>query len=342
MSGLLDSNEPVTEEAAANEIMQEYGFEPAPEPEQAQAIALEPGPLPTFEDLSGEEAAEPEQLTELDNEFAEAERRLSKAILYRQLIKGRFFDGDSELVLEVESELKEFVKKQYLVLSGAGVAPVVTQVVEKDFSTEEITALKELAGRILKKPNLLDAPKPPQLQPRPVSKPIPVATPQVAKKPPVAPAKRPQLQTRKVPEDVPQSKPVAKPAAKPVQKPQQVRTPVLGKLTVPADESVIEENGQKFKVHYVDMPNIDEFGIMDGGKIRKMADKGTCILSNGIQVFKDGGMVQKVIKSALTNNVDIPGRLPWPTNDQLSVMSQNNALEAVTKYPSLNAVLGRK
>jgi hypothetical protein len=344
--GLLDTDAPLTEDKAAEQIMQEYGFETAPvqEPESLlpdDGTYPEPGPEPdsAIEDL---ETRPVEEATELDNEFAEAERRLSKAILYRELIKGHFFNGDSELVLEVEAELKDFVKKQYLILSGAGPAPVVTSEVEKDFSPDEITALRELANRILKTPKLLDAPKAPQLQPKPVPKQVAPVPPAPAKKPPVAPAKRPQLQTRKVPEEVVQAKPTVKPAPKPAQKTQQVKKPIPTgpvTLTLPAEKSVIEENGQQYKVHYVDMPNIDEFGIMDGGKIRKMADKATCLLSNGIQVFKDGALIRKVIKSALTSNTNIPGRIPFPSNDQMSTITQNNALEATTRYPTLQSIL---
>jgi hypothetical protein len=337
MSGLLDGDAPITEEGAATEIMQELGFETAPVPEPVEvhtagvAVEVDPADEPA---LYEEETAEPE----LGDEFEEAERRMSKAILYRELIRGRFFGGDSDLIAEVEAELKGFVKAQYLILSGAGAPPTVTQVVEKDFLPDEITALKELANRILKTPKILEAPKAPKLQPKPVPK-VVAPTPQpVPKKPPVVPAKKPQLQTRKVPEEIAATKPAPKPVAKQI-KPQR---PALTKLTAPENKAIVEENGQKFQIRYTEMSNVDEFGIMDGRKIRGMSNGDTCMLSNGIQVKKDGETIFKVLRAALANSDNIPGRLPFPTREQMTAMSQITALEATNRYPSLDAVLGRR
>jgi hypothetical protein len=341
MAGLLDGDAPITEEGAATEIMQELGFETAPVPEPVDPQLLQGTSTPIEEPEDLEEESDPlSSEPELGDEFEEAERRMSKAILYRELIRGRFFGGDSDLITEVEAELKGFVKTQYLILSGANTAPVVAQPVEKDFNPDEITALKELANRILKTPKILEAPKAPKLQPKPVPKAVAPVPPPAPKKPPVAPPKKPQLQTRKVPEEVAVTKPVQKPVVKPAAKPQKPTGPA--KLTVPEHNSVIEENNQRFRILHVEMSNIDEYGIMDGGKIRTMSNGSTCLLSNGIQVKKDGETVFKILRSALPNDSKIPGRLPTPSREQFAALSQLNAMEATNKYPSLDAVLGRK
>ena len=160
--GLLDE---IDEDKIAASIMQEAGFEedntvvqePAVEPEQVGQVAG----VETNQEVETPEPYQ-EETSELDIEFTAAERRLSKAILYRELIRGSFFDGNSELVSEVEAELKEFVKQQYLALSGKPKETAVA--VEKDFSGDEIVALKSLAERIIKNAKVLNekpVPKPP-------------------------------------------------------------------------------------------------------------------------------------------------------------------------------------
>ena len=317
--GLLDG---IDEAKVANDVMQELGFN------DNDVVVQEPTPTYTQEDPV-EPTYEPEEApTELDSEYEAAERRMSKAILYRQLIKGRFFDGDGELIIEVEGELKEFVKKQYLVLSGSLNAQVI-QPTEKDFTNEEVTVLKSLAGQIIKRPKLLEAKpvKPPQLQPRPVP---------VAQKP--VENKKPELKPRRVPEEANQPKP-SKPAK---QEPKPVRLINNTKLNIPADESVVEENSQRYKIKYVEMPNIDEYGIMDGGKIRKLGDGETCMLTNGIQVVKKGGNCNKILRTLITNNQNVPGRLPFPSIGEMASLSERIATQATSHYPSIDGILGRK
>jgi hypothetical protein len=326
--GLLDG---VDENKVASDVLSEFGFEESNDaPETVEAVQqAQTETLETNEESQSD-------LSELDNEFQEAERRISKATLYRQLIRGRFFDGEGDLVLEVEAELKEFVKKQYLGLSG--ISQVVKQVVEKDFSNEEVLALKSLAERIIK--SAKDKPvKTPQLQPRAVSKTDATIRSPITKKQPQPQVKKPQLQVRRVPEEAQQN--TLKQTPKPSQKTQPV-IPAIKKLTVPPDESILEENGQKYRIKYVGMPDVDEFGIMDGGKIRKLQDKQTCVLSNGIQVFKNGASVSKVIKTAVVSNANVPGRLPFPSSDQITAMSESNAIQAANKLPpTLGSILGR-
>jgi hemin uptake protein HemP len=321
--GLLDG---IDEAKVANDVMQELGFN------DNDVVVQEP--TPTYQEES-QSAPEPsydsvDAPTELDSEFEAAERRLSKAILYRQLIKGRFFDGDGELIIEVENELKEFVKKQYLVLSGA-LKQISVVTAPKDFLPEEITVLKSLAGQIIKRPKLLEAKpvKTPQLQPRPVP---------VVQKPVEAP-KNPELKPRRVPEEAQAKLPPKQPNK---QDPKPVRLINNTKLTIPKDESVVEENGQRYKIKYIEMPNIDEYGIMDGGKIRKLGDNESCMLTNGIQVIKNGQSCHKILRTLITNNQNVPGRLPFPSIGEMQVLSERIATQATSHYPSIDGILGRK
>ena len=347
MSGLLDG---IDEDKAADQVMQELGYEKdeTPIPEDT-VVSHFVGEIPTEETLEqisvhfpGESYPE-EESTELDQEFLSAERRLLKATLYRQLIKGRFFDGDEELVLEVEAELKEFVKKQYLISSGAASPPqaeIITRVVEeKVFSPEEITALKGLANRIIKNPKLIETKpvvKPAQTAPKPISKPIAYVPPASPQKPAVAPAKKPTLRARRVPEEV-QSKPIPKPQQK-QKTTQQVNNVVAS--SVPSNDSVIEENGSRFRIKYVEMPNIDEYGVIEGAKIRNLQSGRTCVLSNGIQVYKDGTVCQKIIKTLLTNNQQMPGRVPFPSIQEMERITESQSTLAASRQPTVEGILG--
>ena len=108
----------------------------------------------------------------------EVEMRLEKAQYYRLLLNGSFFDevGNTQVADQVESEIREFVRGRMQVLVGVTAPePVKTAL---PFSEAEILAirtlalpevaeaLKALAAKVLKKPEILTA-KPPPIKPIP-------------------------------------------------------------------------------------------------------------------------------------------------------------------------------
>lgn len=344
----------ILDEDTADSVMTSLGFEEVPDDSGLQMF-VEPSPVVTQKDeVVVEEQVPTEEETEIDAELTEAEERLAKAQLYKQFITGSIFDGNGPGVKEVSDEFRTFARRQLQILLG-----VVPKVDESHFSEDEVKILKVFIGRILQNPKLMEQPKPNQPQSKPSSKLSSPVVQQAASKPPAAPPKKPQLRSRQVPEEAVAPKPTITPASKPASKlvaqaqpPKQVKSsptkPGSQSTTVPADEAVIEDGGTRYKIRYVDMPNIDEFGIMDGGMIRQLSDGGSCVLSNGIQVLKQDNKVSKILKTALAAYTPVPGRLPFPSISQMQQISLNNATQQVSHLPinqgklSVDAILGRK
>jgi len=352
--GLLDN---VDELKVANSVMAELGFEddnqhqpqpqffqPQQELQQAQQQLTQQVEQATY--VVEEDSEEDEQNEIIDAELTEAEIRLSKAQLYKQFITGSIFDGNGAGVKEVSDEFRDFARRQLQILLG--VTPKVDQ---SQFTEDEVKVLKIFTNRILQNPKLLQdkpakQPQTPQLQPRPVSKPVPVVQAPPPPKPVIQPPKKPQLRSRQVPEEV-QSKPAqAKPPKTRLKLSEQPIAKTLAnppKMAVPENGSVVEENGRHYRIRYSDMPNIDEFGVMDGGKIRMLGNGESCILSNGIQVFKTGNEVSKVLRTAFAPNTNVPGKTPFPSNEQMAAITANQAVQAAGRLPpTLNSILGRK
>lgn len=335
--GLLDG---IDEDKVANSVMETLGFENEPneEPEQEEVVTTEPEYL-----QETKEYEEPEQ--ELEQQLSEVERRLAKAQLYKQLITGSLFDGEeNDIVEEVEKEFKDYARNQLQLLMGLTVKHEEPPVIVNQFTDEEAQLLKLLAETL--KTNISKKQQKPQKQPvKPAPKPVvttkPVAQPTKPVAQPKSPAKKPQLRKREVPEEVPTQKTRTTAKSKPASKPIPYIPPIKT-LSVPEDGSIIEENGQKYKVRYVGMPNIDEYGIMDGGKIRRMANGQTCMLSNGIQVVKIGNEVSKVLKTVIVTDQKVSGRVPFPNVNQMAVITEQMAQSQVQHLPpTLGAILGK-
>lgn len=119
-----------------------------------------------------------ESIYSVQEHMDEVEMRLEKAQYYRLLLNGSFFDevGNAQVAEQVESEIREFVRGRMQVLVGV-TAPEPIKVA-LPFSEAEILAirtlalpevaeaLKALAAKVLKKPEILTA-KPPPIKPAP-------------------------------------------------------------------------------------------------------------------------------------------------------------------------------
>jgi hypothetical protein len=330
--GLLDD-----EDALASKVMEELGFENAPVLEEIEAPPMQEVVEPPDTFVTQELFVEtPAQKTVPP--ITEVELRLAKAHLYNQIISSPLFEGEGEVVQEVEEEFQSFARKQLQTLLGIAAPaeqPVVQQA-QPQFSDEEVVILRRLIERVSQSPKVLEPVKPqvrakPQpAAPAPKPTPIPRPAPAPAKAPKPA---RPTLKVRKVPEEVPQKvkpAPAQKQTTAPAPKPPQQVNPRV----IPADGSTIEENGKKFLIKYVQMHAIDEFGLMDGAKIRKLGNKQGCVLSNGIQVFRDGETYTKVLRTVLTSNEHTPQHKPFPSRKALEKITESAANRATGKLPS--------
>lgn len=337
MAGLLDN---IDEDKIANLVMANLGFE---DDTTSQSEITDTQSETKDQVESTEEETEEVDLDEADN-------RLAKAQLYRQFITGKIFDGNGLIVNEVEKEFQDFARKRLQILLG--LLPQESKVVVQaklPFDEDEIKVLKILIDgikiRILKDPSFVKPKTNKQPKLRPITTPIPSAGIPEPKKVETVVAKKPQLKLKQVPEEVSQQQPkpkktVIQPVDKTVSK---STTSLINSSHIPNDDTVVEENGTKFKIKHVAMSNIDEYGIMDGAKIRALDNKKSATLSNGIQVFKDGDEVFKILKTQISNVTSIPGRVPFPSIAQMNAMSEAIATQQSHAYESvsISKILGR-
>lgn len=88
-----------------------------------------------------------------DTQMSEVERRLELAQYYRLLLNDSLFNNRSEAAATVEAEVRDFVRSRLEILLGVKKEQVKAV---SDFNDDEIQALKAVASRLLKKPELVD------------------------------------------------------------------------------------------------------------------------------------------------------------------------------------------
>lgn len=111
-----------------------------------------------------------EEVQSIDDQMSEVEKRLEMAQYYRMILNDTIFSDPSnvEIADRVEGEIREFVRGRMSLLVGVGEAPKKTEVVSPFSPAEElalrtiaqpdvVAALKALAAKVLKKPEILDA-----------------------------------------------------------------------------------------------------------------------------------------------------------------------------------------
>jgi hypothetical protein len=339
--GLLDN-----EDKVADSIMEELGFDNSSQEPERQEPERQEAPVTITEMNSKESTVEDvsvispisydeEYTSEIDAELTEAEKRLAKAQLYKEFIVGKIFDGEGPGVKEVSEEFRTFARRQLQTLLGVVPKPEPTQ-----FTEDEVKVIKIFVAKILQNPKLLESPKtakPPTLQNKAGSSALSTLPPTHIQKPVAQPPKKPQLRSRHVPEEVKPQQPQKTTTQAP--KPNPVTVAPSAPDVIPADESIVEEDGQRYKIKYVSMPNIDEYGIMDGGKIRKLPIGQSCTLSNGIRVLRSNDGVSKILKTMIATNSYAAGRKPFPSISEMEHLSLNSATQAAAKLPTLNSIL---
>jgi hypothetical protein len=191
-----------------------------------------------------EEGTEFFQEESIDQQMSEAERRLSKALLYKQWASGPLFEGDStELTREVEAEISGFVKERLGILLGCTPKPVESIKVEAQFTPVEAKFLKLLTAQALTQKPKLKAALEKNLGEQEVPKPT------LAPKPlPV----RPTIKPRQQPE-VSRPVPQGKPQTRPQQAPARPQAKLVKGDILPQDNEIVTEGNKKFRVKWEPM-----------------------------------------------------------------------------------------
>jgi hypothetical protein len=267
-------------------------------PEEFQGLSVEPQVSVNAENQENTENA-------IDEQMSEAERRLSKALLYKQWVGGHLFDGDStDLTREVEAEISSFVRERLGILLGVSKPLEKLVAVETQFTPIEVKVLKLLASKVLSNPKLqglVDK----VIQP---SKPLPV-------KPTLRPRQQPEV-----------AKPSVQPQVKPRIQPASTKVPAKvvsnansnAKEILPQDQEIVEEKGKKFRIKWAQM-GPSEFGdkvedllvaLPAGRYIRLPRGPG-----GGLQVYKATETDYfKILRMDITPQVTSVNRIPFPTD----------------------------
>lgn len=151
--------------------------------------------------------------SELDTQLSEVEKRLEKAQYYRALLTQEIFEGDySTPAQAITEEIRTFIRIRLGVLLGVSPEAMVAKV-KPLFEDDEVKILKQVAGKLLKKPSIMEPPAQPTLK--------------KAQPPPQAP-QAPQIQAMK-PKAVPSLRKPVPQAPPPKQQARQPQRPVPGK-----------------------------------------------------------------------------------------------------------------
>lgn len=147
-------------------------------------------------------ATEPEVSPE---PLSEVENRIELASMYKLLLSQSMFTTVTPHTRIVEKEVRDFIKNRLAVLLGIQPdSPVGTS--SGAFSSEEVTALKAVASKLLKSPSVLAPPKPKAPPPRPQVAKVEIAQKPSPARPRVRPAAAPaQPQVRQAVSQKPES-----------------------------------------------------------------------------------------------------------------------------------------
>lgn len=254
----------------------------------------------------------------LDEQMSEAERRLSKASYYRELLNGSLFNGNDIVASEVEREIRDFVRHRLAVLLGV-IEAGPTQPLQ-DLTQKQIVVLRSLADAVLGNPKLLSN--------------LGVSSSNLVAEKPSIP-QRPTLRQRSAPETV------AQPVRRPVQPRQEVApTP---KVRIPADGTMVTEGGKIWKIVYRPM-SLHEYKP----EIIKMLEKlpvGGDALVGGEQILRDGpSSYVRILRSDRTVQTTDKNskRMPFPSDSSMAALSAMKAGEAINNVSTMNQkILGK-
>jgi ribosomal protein S8E len=132
------------------DVMNNGGYDVVEEPQKPKQTKAEVASRAAvvIADLNETKAA-------IDSGLSEVEKRLELASYYRLLLEDSIFDNQSESAQKVNAEIRDFVRGRLEVLVGLRQEVTAPVVVESPFTPEEITALKAVADKVLKIPDIV-------------------------------------------------------------------------------------------------------------------------------------------------------------------------------------------
>lgn len=253
--------------------------------------------------------------------MSEAEFRITKALLYKELLQGSFFDSSNTVIDEVEYEIREFVERKLQELLGMAV-PVQVQ---KDFTEEQIIALRAWADKISSDAKLMSA----------ISKAEPkeaVKEPKVVPRAPLVTntIKEPALRTRTTPKAVgrPAGSKNKKPLVKPVAAPAAAPKPVAQDDAIPKAGSKITEGGVKYEITHspVDF-STQGFIAEDIERMRHLPIGKTLKTEDGFWIGRSGEKTYiKINRLAVKSGTAINLEQMQAIQDQQAMMATNQAV----------------
>lgn len=267
-----------------------------------------------LEDL--EESPAEEEVFEENPELADVDLRLETADYYRAILKQDFFDAESQAAQIVDAEIRAFIRERLEILLGLR-SPRAQDV--QQFEEAEVQALKIVAAKVLGKPALAEQVK---SAPPIVKK---MATPSQAPRP----LPRPKPQAKKI------SPPLPAPSTKPRVKPQP-----------PAPPKASQKNQHRAPTEELKKA-AEMVGALAPGQV---GESQTYVKADGTQVtliegevFEDAGRRYRVVMNdrGTLYRRDITGqqvptnRIPQPSAQQMSMLSQQHAMEVVSKLDQI-------
>lgn len=259
-----------------------------------------------FADSKGGDAADqaiadleqsPEPESSEDPELADVDLRLATADYYRAILNHDFFNVATPAAEIVDREIRTFIRERLEVLLGLRGRDQAHQ--ESLFDEDEVQALKMLAGKVLQKPSLVTSAPVVKKMATPAQSKVEVVRPMIRAKPLIrkipAPAPAPSTKPRLKPVAVAQP---AAPAAKPLAK------KVKNKST--DSQTFIDHAG-------------DEITLIEG----------ETITDNGQRFLVARNEHGTLFRKNITGQVAAPNRLPPMSAQQMSLFSQQQALEQV-------------
>lgn len=241
---------------------------------------------------------------DLEEQLEDVEKRLEVAQHYKLLLKGGLFNSGSEAAALVEREVKTFVKQRLRILLGLETEKPkeAPPAAAQQFTPEEYKVLQAIIGKVIRKPEVTATPEPTLRAAE-----VPAPAPAVRQR--VVPAEAPKMQPKTVAKTPP-----PKPQSVKKEAPKAAPQPKKGKAKPRNLEVLQTEKGEKI------VTRIDA----NGRKVREYVDQ-------------QGNVVTK---QDLTPQVAPPGAVAMPSPQQMSVISEQQAMQSAAQTTSELGGLG--
>jgi len=294
-----------------NEILQ--GAVAQASPPEVENVAAQPGgqqPLPAFD---------------YQNQVGEVQRRLKMAALYDVVLSNPLFEGDGEMVSEVEAEFRAFAMQRQAALLG--VAAPAAPVVEAQFSADQAATLALVAELGPQGVRVLHA-----LVDTMIAKARASGAPLPSAAPPQKPAKL-GLRKRELPAamrkaELPVAVPPSRPA--PAARPNAPAKPVVAAAApisvadIPVEGSEYVEDGEKYTAAWVDV-SADDYGPSEQPTMQGLRPGQAARLGIGVRVFNVAGQLKKLVGKRKSGQRKGRGGIPFPAQQSMTLLTAASA-----------------